>query len=33
LTADQFLWVRVLLVFDFIFTALSLTLAETILVN
>jgi heme exporter protein B len=33
LAADQLLWVRVLLVFDFIFTALSLTLAETILVN
>ncbi|MBV9675620.1 MAG: heme exporter protein CcmB [Acidobacteriaceae bacterium] len=33
LAADQLLWVRVLIVFDFIFTALSLTLAETILVN
>jgi heme exporter protein B len=33
LGADQFIWVQVLLVFDFVFTALSLTLAETILVN
>jgi len=33
LAADQWLWMRVLIVFDFVFTALSLTLAETILVN
>lgn len=33
LTAYQWLWGRVLVVFDVIFTALSLTLAETILVN
>ena len=33
MTPDQWLWMRVLFVFDLIFTALSLTLAETILVN
>ena len=33
LSADQWLWIRVLVVFDVIFTALTLTLAETILVN
>lgn len=31
--ADQFMWGRILLVFDIVFTALSLLLAETILVN
>jgi heme exporter protein B len=33
LTPDQLLWARVLLVFDIVFTALALALAETILVN
>ena len=33
LTADQLLWGRVLVVFDIVFTALALLLAETILVN
>ncbi len=33
MTPDQWLWMRVLFVFDLIFTALSLSLAETILVN
>jgi heme exporter protein B len=33
MTADQLLWVRVLGVFDVVFTALALALAETILVN
>ncbi len=33
LSADQLLWGRVLLVFDIVFTALALALAETILVN
>ncbi len=32
-TADQFVWARVLVVFDIVFTALALALAETILVN
>ena len=32
-TADQLIWVRVLIVFDIVFTALALVLAETILVN
>lgn len=31
--ADQLLWVRVLIVFDVVFTALALLLADTILVN
>jgi heme exporter protein B len=33
LTADNLLWVRVLVVFDIVFTALALALAEVILVN
>jgi heme exporter protein B len=33
LSADQLLWGRVLVVFDIVFTALALILAETILVN
>jgi heme exporter protein B len=33
LTADQLLWGRVLVVFDLVFTALALALAETLLVN
>ena len=33
LGADQWLWIKVMFVFDFVFTALSVTLAETILVN
>ncbi len=31
--ADQYMWARILVVFDIVFTALSLLLAETILVN
>jgi len=33
LTADQLLWGRVLLVFDLVFTALAVALAEVLLVN
>ncbi len=33
LTADNLLWARVLIVFDIVFTALALALAEVILVN
>jgi heme exporter protein B len=33
LTSDQLLWVRLLVVFDLVFTALALALAETILLN
>ena len=33
MTADQLIWVRVLGVFDVVFTALAVALAETILVN
>jgi heme exporter protein B len=33
LTADQLLWGRVLVVFDIVFTALALALAEVLLVN
>lgn len=33
LTADEWLWGRVILVFDIVFTALALALAEAILVN
>jgi len=33
LTADNLLWARVLVVFDIVFTALALALAEVILVN
>jgi heme exporter protein B len=33
MTGDQWLWIRILVVFDIVFTALSLVLAETILVN
>ncbi|HSU31820.1 MAG TPA: heme exporter protein CcmB [Bryobacteraceae bacterium] len=33
MTADQLIWVRVLGVFDIVFTALAVALAETILVN
>jgi heme exporter protein B len=33
LAGDQFLWGRLLVVFDIVFTALSLALADTILVN
>ena len=33
LTGDELLWARLLLVFDIVFTALALALAETILVN
>jgi heme exporter protein B len=32
-TSDQLLWVRLLVVFDIVFTALSVALAETILLN
>ncbi len=32
-TADQWLWIKMVFVFDLVFTALSVTLAETILVN
>lgn len=33
ITGDQLIWVRVLIVFDIVFTALALVLAEAILVN
>jgi heme exporter protein B len=33
LGADQFVWVKILIVFDIVFTSLALALADTILVN